>query len=102
MALGAFRTAVPQDRPTTCAAVRAGHTIALAGLDGAKFILALSLPPTGTVRQMLMASPDTPGLYVASADLEAVGASLATDLEFHRLTPFDPPLLAAVPLLWRS
>jgi AraC family transcriptional regulator len=102
VALAAFRTAVPQDRPTTCAAVRAGQTIAIAGLDGARFILAFSLPSSGTVRQALMASLDTPGLYVASADLQAAPDSPQTDLEFRRLTPFDPPLLTAVPLLWRS
>ncbi len=79
-----------------------GESRLVAGLDGARFIFALSLPFTGTVRQMLMASPDTPGLYVASADLQAGPDSPATDLEFRRPTPFDPPLLTAVPLLWRS
>jgi AraC family transcriptional regulator len=101
VALAAFRMAVPQERPIACAGVMAGDTVTLSGLDGARFLLAFSLPPSGTVRQVLTASCDTHGLYVAHADLPALPGVAEVHVELRRPTPFDPPLLLAVPLLWR-
>jgi hypothetical protein len=103
VALAGFRTAVPQERPTSCAAAMAGDTIAFAGVGSARHLLAFSLPPNGTVRQVLTASSDTPGLYVARADVHAAAVVDAPDIELtlRRLSIFDPPMLTAVPLLWR-
>jgi AraC-like DNA-binding protein len=84
VALAAFWTAVPQDRPTTCAAVRAGHMIALAGLDGARFIHALSLPvrrqrgpPSGTeIPRDRSGVPPAHSLRPAAADCGAAAVAV--------------------------
>lgn len=103
VAIAGFRTAVPQEQPTGCAAAMAGDTIAFAGAESARYLFAFSLPRNGTVRQVLTASSDTPGLYVARADLHSAALVDAHDVELtlHRLSVFDPPMLTAVPLLWR-
>jgi AraC-like DNA-binding protein len=97
--LAAFPTGVPQDWPTTCTVVAAGTTGELVGPGPAHHVLGFSLPTTASLRQALLA--DTPDLYVGRADLPGQGGApdRVVQLTLRAVTPFDPPLLTALPLL---
>jgi hypothetical protein len=99
--LAAFPSGVPQDWPTTCAVVAAGGTGELIGPGAARHVLGFSLPTTASLRQALLAAADSRDLYVTRADLPgpAGAADRPLQLTLRAVTPFDPPLLTALPLL---